>query len=81
MEDTIVELMKVMKDGLAENPSRENEPRFSGLFGHAGWFEETHCRCGQFLHACANVNLSYPHMLSMQGLRRAWGSVVSLGMS
>jgi hypothetical protein len=31
-----VELMKVMKDGLAENPSRENEPRFSGLFGHAG---------------------------------------------
>ena len=32
MEGTIVELTKVIKDHLAENPSRTNEPRFSGLF-------------------------------------------------
>ena len=33
MEDTIVELVKVIKDHLAENFGRANELRFSGLFG------------------------------------------------
>ena len=32
LEGTIVGLVKVIKDHLAENPSQANEPRFSGLY-------------------------------------------------
>ena len=33
MEGTVAELVKEIKDHLTDNPTRENEPRFSGLFG------------------------------------------------
>jgi glutaredoxin len=33
MECTVVELVKAIKNYVAENPGRANEPRFSGLFG------------------------------------------------
>ena len=33
MEGTVVELVKAIKDHLTQNPARENEPWFNGLFG------------------------------------------------
>jgi len=33
MEGTVAELVKVIKDHLTDNPTWENEPQFSGLFG------------------------------------------------
>jgi hypothetical protein len=33
MDGTVAELIKAIKDHLAENPTRELEPQFNGLFG------------------------------------------------